>query len=221
SSGAEMVTIISKTLADQLLSNADAADLIGKRLTFGVPAAEETPPQTLTIVGVTADFPTSQMSSERQQLLLPLAQHADIRGDSVRIGSDIDITPHLMVIARSAPGESPTKLITAVENVARQLDPEFQRTAVVTGAWLRQNSVRDFLTQSMVAGMAGGVILLLSALGIYGVVGLMVATRTREIAVRVALGATRRQMLGMVLFDVVKIVTPGIGLGLLLTAALL
>jgi ABC-type antimicrobial peptide transport system permease subunit len=65
------------------------------------------------------------------------------------------------------------------------------------------------------------VILLLSALGIYGVVGLMVATRTREIAVRIALGASRRRVVGMILFDVVKLVTPGIGIGLLLTVALM
>jgi hypothetical protein len=47
------------------------------------------------------------------------------------------------------------------------------------------------------------------------------ATRTREIAVRVALGASRRRVVGMVLFDVVKLVTPGIGIGLILTAALI
>ena len=61
---------------------------------------------------------------------------------------------------------------------------------------------------------------MLAALGIYGVVGLMVATRTREIAVRVALGASRRRVLGMILFDVVKLVTPGVVVGLILTAAL-
>src|SRR6187399_2337863 len=84
-----------------------------------------------------------------------------------------------------------------------------------------QNSVRDFLVQSAIAGATGGVILMLSALGIYGVVGLMVATRTREIAVRVALGASRTRVLGMVLFDVVKITTPGVGAGLLLAAAVI
>src|SRR4029079_14181605 len=92
---------------------------------------------------------------------------------------------------------------------------------IVTGVWLRDNSVRDCLVQSGVSAGAGSVILMLSALGIYGVVGLMVATRTREIAVRVALGASRRRVIGMILLDVVKLVTPGIGVGLLLTIALM
>ena len=89
---------------------------------------------------------------------------------------------------------------------------------IVTGAWLRQSSVRDFLVRSAVAGSAGSVILTLAALGIYGVVGLMVAARTREIAVRAALGASRRAVVGMILFDVVKLVMPGVIVGLLITA---
>ena len=60
-----------------------------------------------------------------------------------------------------------------------------------------------------------------SALGIYGVVGLIVTSRTRELAVRVALGASRRRLLGMVLFDVVKLVLPGVLVGVILTAALI
>src|SRR6185295_16874252 len=154
------------------------------------------------------------MSTEREQLLLPWAQHP---------------SPTLFLIARSAPGEQPMKLNAALENAVRDLGPDFNQNVryadglpyakVVTGVWLRQNSVRDFLVQSAVAGTAGSVILMLAALGIYGVVGLMVAARTREIAVRVALGASRRRVLGLILFDVVKLVAPGVVIGLILTAA--
>jgi hypothetical protein len=148
-------------------------------------------------------------------LLLPLAQHP---------------VPNVFLVARSAPGEAPLKMTAALDNAVRELGPDVERgltyadgiphSRIVTGVWLRQNSMRDFLVQSAVAGGAGGVILMLAALGIYGVVGLMVATRTREIAVRVALGASRRRVLRMILFDVVKLAMPGVAVGLVLTAAL-
>jgi predicted permease len=210
--GAEMVTVISKPLADQLFPHAEAAEAIGKRLTFGTDKKTQ---QTLTIVGVTGDFPTAQMSDKREQLLLPLAQHP---------------VSNLFLIARSGPGETPLKVTAALENAIRELGPDVDRgltyadglpySRIVTGVWLRQNSMRDFLVQSAVAGATGGVILMLAALGIYGVVGLMVATRTREIAVRVALGASRGRVLGMILADVVKLAMPGVAVGLLLTALL-
>ena len=47
---------------------------------------------------------------------------------------------HVMLIARSAPGEPAKKLTTALENVARELDPEFQPTAIVTGVGLRSSA---------------------------------------------------------------------------------
>lgn len=208
SAGAEMVTVISKTLADQFAPN-DTAAVIGKHLTLGT---DEKTPHTLTIVGVTRDFPAAQMDAGRAQLLLPLAQHP---------------SPRVFLIARSADGEQPLKMTAALENAVRDLGPDMDRTItfgdgtpyarIVTGVWLRQNSVRNLLERSAVMGGAGALILILAALGIYGVVGLMVATRTREIAVRAALGASRRRVLSMILFDVVKLVMPGVVFGLLIT----
>ncbi|HEX8030950.1 MAG TPA: ABC transporter permease [Vicinamibacterales bacterium] len=212
--GAEPVTIISKPLADRLAPN---ADVIGKRLMFG---ADDNTRQALTIVGVVADFPTSQMSTEREQLLLPLAQHPGVRFDSVPAVDDNESGPALMLIARSRAGGQDEGVAAALEQIARELDPEFKPASIVTGIGLQKKSMNDFLTQSTVAGAAGGVILILAALGVYGVVGLMVATRTREIAVRAALGATGWRVIGMVIFDVVKLVTPGVGVGLVLTVVL-
>lgn len=219
SAGAEEVTIITKPLADRLFPNAGAGEAIGKRLTFGA-ANGDTPPRTLTIIGVTGDFPTSQMSTDRPQLLMPLAQQSDIRPKSITTDESGNRLADLMLIARSAAGERPQKITAALENVVRELDPQFPRDRIVTGVSLRKKSMDDFLTQSAVAGVTGSVILMLSALGIYGVVGLMVAARTREIAVRVALGASRPRVLRMILFDVVKLTSPGVAVGLILTAAL-
>lgn len=220
--GSEPVTIITKPLADRLFLKGGVGEAIGKRLTFGAGAnaAGDTRPQTLTIIGVTADFPTSQMSTDRAQLLLPLAQQSNLRPKSITTDESGVRLPDLTLIARSAPGERPEKITAALQNVVRELNPEFRRDRIITGVSLRKKSMDDFLTQSAVAGATGGVVLILSALGIYGVVGLMVATRTREIAVRIALGASRARVLGMILFDVVKLTAPGVAVGLVLTAAL-
>jgi len=211
----EKVTIITRALAERLLPSAGAGGAIGRRLTFDTSAGE-----TLTIIGVSGDFPTSQMTSEREQLLLPLAQHWN-PGESIATDESSNRLPDLLLIARSADGEQPEKIAAALETVVGEFDPEFRRERIVTGVLLRKRSMDDFLKQSVIAGAASGVILMLSALGIYGVVGLMVVTRTREIAVRVALGASRPRVLGMILFDVVKLTAPGIGVGLVLAAAFL
>src|SRR4029078_7270628 len=120
--------------------------LIGKRLMFGPEGKTQ---QTLTIVGVTGDFPTAQMGATRAQLLVPLAQHP---------------SPSVFLIARSAAREHAVKLTAAIENAVRDLGPDVGRTftdgngtaysTIVTGAWLRQNSVRDFLVRSAVTGAA-------------------------------------------------------------------
>ena len=210
--GTEPVTIISKALADKLFPSTDPAEAIGERLMFG---NDQQNAQTLTIVGVSADFPTAQMSSAREQLLRPLVQHP---------------SPNVFLIARSTPGESPQMLTATMENAARDFNPKFRPfyttdgvayPTVVSGRWLRKHSMNDFLTGAAVGAVAGSVVLTLAALGIYGVVGLMVATRTRELAVRGALGASRRHLMGMVLLDVVKLVMPGVVLGLIFTVALM
>ena len=219
--GSEQVTIITKPLADRLFPNAGVGEAIGKRLTFGAAGAKDNPSPTLTIIGVTGDFPTAQMSTHREQLLLTLAQQSNIRPKSITTDESGNRLPDLMLIARSGGREQPQKIIAALENVVRDFDPVFRRDRIVTGVSLRKNSMDDFLKGAAIAGATGGVILLLSALGIYGVVGLMVATRTREIAVRVALGATRPRVLGMILLDVLKLTTPGVAVGLLLAAALI
>lgn len=160
------------------------------------------------------------MSSDRAQLLIPLSQ-SNLRPKSITTDESGNRLPDLMLIARSAAWERPERIIAALENVVQERDPQFRRERIVSGVSLRRNSMNDFLKQSSIAGGAGGVILLLSALGIYGVVGLMVATRTREIAVRVALGASRARVLGMILFDVVKLTTPGVAVGFLAAATII
>jgi len=197
------VAVISEPLAKLLFP---ATEPIGERLMVTL---EESREQEFTIVGVSADFATSQLTTERPQILLPLPEA-------------LPSTVHL--IARGAPGDEP-KLKAALENALRELSvealPGVAFPGIVTGQDLVQKSIADLIAESTAVAFAGGIVLVLAALGILGVVGFMVATRTREIAVRMALGSTRRRVFGLMLSDIVKLVIPGVAGGLLLAAVLI
>jgi predicted permease len=202
---AARVAVISERLASRLFPNGDA---IGERLTF---AREEERDEEFTIIGVTADFATSQLTTERPQMLLPLPEKP---------------ASPVYLIARGAAADE-TRLTSAFENVGRDFGLEFLASradafhGVVTGGQLVKKSMEDLVSESIGVAVAGGIVLVLASLGVLGVIAFMVATRTREIAVRMALGASRPQVVGLMLFDVVKLVAPGVAVGLLVGAVLI
>ncbi len=192
--GAERVVLLSQPLAQELFPSANP---IGQRVTFGLAQDE---PQTYTIVGITADLVSTQMGNPRPQLFVSLAQHP---------------TPRLLAIARGAAADPSVR--RTFEVALKDADPEFVLAELMTGEGLVEGNRADLLGHSAISGVAAGVALALAALGVYGVIAFMVAMRTREIGVRVALGASRLRVLKDVLGDALKLVVPGIGLGLLLS----
>jgi hypothetical protein len=200
---ASSVAVISAPLAELLFPNSEA---IGQRVTVTL---EENREHEFTVVGVSADFATSQLTTIRPQILLPLPEA-------------FPSAVHL--IARGAPGDEP-KLKAALEGALRELGVEPLRgeafPGVVIGQELVDKSIGDLIAESTAVAVAGSIVLVLAALGIVGVVGFMVATRTREIAVRIALGSTRVRVFGLMLRDIVKLVIPGVAGGLLLASVLI
>jgi predicted permease len=197
------VAVISEPLARLLFPGTEA---IGERVTVTMDDSHD---EEFTIVGVSADFATSQLTTLRPQILVPLPES---------LGS----TVHLIV--RGGPGDEP-RLRSALEGALRELGvealPGVAFPGIVTGQDLVDKSIGDLIAESTAVGIAGGLVLVLAALGIVGVVGFMVATRTREIAVRMALGSTRRGVFGLMLSDIVKLVIPGVAAGLVLGAVLI
>jgi predicted permease len=197
------VAVISQPLADVLFPGKDP---LGERVTVTLEDRQE---EEFTVVGVAADFASSQLTTTRLQILLPMPE---------------DFTSTVHLIARGAPGDEP-KLRAALETALRELGVEAQPgvafSGIVTGQDLLDKSISDLISEGTAVGVAGGLVLVLAALGIVGVVGFMVATRTREIALRMALGSTRLGVFRMILSDIVKLVVPGVIAGLALAAVLI
>jgi putative ABC transport system permease protein len=199
---AAQVAVISQPLADVLFPDREA---IGERVAVTLEDSRE---REFTVIGVTADFATSQLTTTRLQVLLPMPDA---------------FTSTVYLIARGAPGDEP-KLKAALETALREFGvepiPGVAFSGIVIGQDLLDKSISDLISESMAVGFAGGLVLLLAALGIVGVVGFMVATRTREIALRMALGSTRLKVFNLMLSDIVRLVIPGVAFGLAIGALL-
>jgi putative ABC transport system permease protein len=195
--GSEPVVVLSEPLALQLFSGSEP---VGQRVEF---AMEGGPKQIFTVVGVSADVVTSQMGTERPQLFVPLAQHP---------------VPRAILIARASASDG--LMASAMKSAVAEVDPEFLPSSMTTGDRLMRRSRNDLTIHSITAILCASVALSLTALGVYGVVGLMVASRTREIGVRMALGASRPRVLGTVLVDAMKVVVPGVVGGLVIAILL-
>jgi predicted permease len=202
-SNAAAVAVISQPLAALLFPDREP---IGERVKVMLDEARE---EEFTIIGVTADFATSQLTTIRPQILLPLPEK---------------LPRTMFLIARGAPGDEP-KLKAALETALRELGvqalPGVAFPGIVTGHDMLDKSIGDLIAEGTAVGVAGGAVLVLAALGIIGVVAFMVTTRTRELALRMALGATRLRVFRLMLTDVVRLVIPGVIGGLMLGAILI
>lgn len=199
--GAEHVVLLSEPLARQLFP---AGDALGSRVTFALSGTEQ---QNYTVVGVAADLMSTQMGNPRPQLFVSLAQHPSSSVDLVARGTPSD---------PSMRGAFHNAIADGLRTISAQTDANVVLRDLTTGESLIETSRSDILTMSGVGGAAAGVALILAMFGVYGVIAFMVATRTREIGIRVALGASRGRVLRDVLADALKLVVPGIALGLAL-----
>lgn len=195
--GSPRVALVSETMARTFFRGADP---VGARFAFGVPDSED---GWITIVGVVADARRSgPVEPVRPYVLMPHAQYTTRRLDIVirATGEPLALLPQVRAAVHAIDAAQP---IAGV----RTLEQAFGETV----------APRRFLM--VLLSIFGGAACALAAIGIYGVMAYVVVRRTREIGVRIALGAPPGRVQRLVIAQAMA--QAGIGLALGVAGALL
>jgi predicted lysophospholipase L1 biosynthesis ABC-type transport system permease subunit len=123
-----------------------------------------------------------------------------------------DPWPWLYAVVRTR--GDPVALVRDAERAVWSLDPNVPVTSVRTMEGLLAGSLARRRFQMLALGAFAGVAVLLAVVGVYGVMAYLVARRTREIGIRVALGAGRGGVLRLVVGEGARLAALGVGLGL-------
>jgi predicted permease len=199
------VAIIDETLAKKLFPNEDA---IGQHIRYTQPPRDGSP-NDLEIVGIVSKHRHDvQNDGISYRLFVPLAQ-----GYSGQT--------YMHVRLNTQDRRAVTAFIPTLRQTLRELDPSLPLLQIVPFTDLMEKSPNLWIVKlgAGLFGAFGTIALLLAVVGVYGVKAYAVACRTREIGIRMALGAHRRDVFGLIMRQAALQTALAIVIGLVLSLA--
>jgi len=186
------VIVLSRTTAQRVFPEGRA---LGRRVAVDMGQDE---PGLFEVVGVVEDHQTSSLAGAARPVMY--FAYAQMPAGTMRL-------------AVATSGE-PGRLTRAIEERLWALDRDIVLSDTQTMEDAIAGSIAGARSVTLVLGMFAGVAVALAALGVYGVLAFFVARRTHEIGIRVALGATGGQILGLVVGRGMLLVAGGLALGI-------
>jgi putative ABC transport system permease protein len=191
--GSARVAIVNQTLVAKYF---EAKDPLGQAIAL---SGDQGLSEWMTIVGVAKDLmPANLAQGARPQIYVPSAQ---------------DPRRTLRLVIRT--DRDPLSLADSARAAIWSIDRNLPIDRVSTVQDLINEDFRGGIALSYVFGVFGAVALTLATVGIYGVISYSAAQRTQEIGIRLALGASRRDVLGMVIGQGMKLIGIGTAIGIL------
>ncbi len=195
------VAVVNRAFVQRYFNGKNA---IGEPIRFG------TVPMRATIVGVLDDV-------HQEKAATPIQPEIYVCMDQLKPGNGLYIPllgwfMELAIRTQTAPGA----MIPELRRVIHRENPDLVAGDFTTMKQAVEDSIGSQRLAARVVGIFGGLALLITVVGLYGLLSYSVAQRTREIGIRMALGADRARVMGMVLRQALMLLILGIAMGLAL-----